>query len=237
MRGPRRRTVVLVLAGVCTCGAGVLAAFGGTGATASTSTFPTPTVPSTTIGTIPATTGAPSTTGATSTAGTATAPETTTTAPTSSVPTAPGKTIRLRPRTRTSGCRVGILPDRRCSPGAVYAGLTKAVVCSPAFDPGRIDAGTDALRERVVSEYGLGRTRPSRALELDRIVPAALGGSNDIANLWPERVPAYRLKDRLETRLRGLVCSGAIELHAAQVALAVNWTTLYVRVFGIRPNL
>ena len=237
MRGPRRRNVLLVLAGACACGAGVLAAFGGTGATASTSTFPTPTVPTTTIGTIPATTGAPSTTAATSTAGTTTAPEPTTTAPTSTGSATPGKTIRLRPRTRTTGCRVGILPDRRCSPGAVYAGLTRAVVCSTTFEPGRIDAGTDALGKRVVAEYGVGRTQPGRAVELDRIVPAALGGSNDIANLWPERAPAYRLKDRLETTLRGLVCSGAIELRAAQVALAVNWTTLYVRVFGIRPNL
>jgi hypothetical protein len=236
VHGPTRRTALRALGGSLVCGAGVVAAFGGAGAIASTSTFPTPTVPTTTIASIPATTVAPTTsTSATPTAPTTTSPETTATTPTATVPASPGKSIRLRPRTRAGGCRAGMLPDRRCSPGALYAGATKAVVCSPSFDPGRLDAGTAALRRRVVAEYGLARS--GRGLELDRIVPAALGGSNDIANLWPERAPGYRLKDRLETKLRGLVCSGGIELHAAQVALAVNWTKLYVRVFGIRPNL
>jgi hypothetical protein len=217
-----------VLAGACLCGGGVLAAFGGTGATASTSTFPTPTVPQTTIGTIPATTSAPSTTAATTTTPGTTPP------PTTSGPNGPGKSVRLRPRTKASGCRVGILPDRRCSPGALYTGLTRAVVCSPSFDPAGLDDGTAAKRAQIVAEYGLAH---ARALELDRIVPAVLGGSNDVANLWPERAPGYRLKDRLETRLRGLVCAGAIELHAAQVALAANWAKMYARVFGSRPNL
>ena len=35
---------------------------------------------------------------------------------------APSRTTLLARRTRTSGCRVhGPLPDRRCSPGAIYA--------------------------------------------------------------------------------------------------------------------
>src|SRR4051794_30613511 len=30
----------------------------------------------------------------------------------------PGPTVLLAPRTKTSGCRLGANPDRRCSPGA-----------------------------------------------------------------------------------------------------------------------
>ena len=33
-----------------------------------------------------------------------------------------GKTILLASRTKTSGCKLGPLPDRRCSPGAYYSG-------------------------------------------------------------------------------------------------------------------
>ena len=44
-----------------------------------------------------------------------------------------GRTVLLRKRTKTSGCKLGANPDRRCSPGAYYSKLTKAVICSTSF--------------------------------------------------------------------------------------------------------
>ena len=44
----------------------------------------------------------------------------------------------LGPRTKTSGCKRGELPDRRCSPGAYYSKLTEAVICSPRFSTSTI---------------------------------------------------------------------------------------------------
>src|SRR5947207_10880315 len=44
-----------------------------------------------------------------------------------------GSTVLLAPRTRTSRCAAGPEPDRRCSPGAYFSGLTKAVLCSSSF--------------------------------------------------------------------------------------------------------
>ena len=41
-----------------------------------------------------------------------------------------GSTVRLVAPTRGQGCTLGALPDRRCSPGAYYDGLTTAVLCS-----------------------------------------------------------------------------------------------------------
>ena len=44
-----------------------------------------------------------------------------------------GTTVLLKKRTKTSGCKLGPNPDRRCSPGAYYSKLTKAVICSSSF--------------------------------------------------------------------------------------------------------
>ena len=44
-----------------------------------------------------------------------------------------GKTVLLKKRTKTSGCRLTANPDRRCSPGAYYSKLKKAVICSASF--------------------------------------------------------------------------------------------------------
>jgi len=76
------------------------------------------------------------------------------------------------------------------------------------------------------------------ALEIDHIVSLELGGSNDIANLFPEKLnarPGYRVKDRLENRLHAMVCAGSIGLRTAQRAIAANWESLYERVFGLAP--
>ena len=77
-----------------------------------------------------------------------------------------------------------------------------------------------------------------RTLEIDHIVALELGGSNDIANLFPEEAdahPGYGPKDRLENKLHGMVCAGAIGLRAAQRQLAANWQALYGRVFDTAP--
>ena len=75
-------------------------------------------------------------------------------------------------------------------------------------------------------------------LEIDQIVSLELGGSNDIANLYPEKAnahPGYHVKDALENKLHELVCSGSMTLNAAQVGIASNWQALYKRVFGVAP--
>jgi len=74
-------------------------------------------------------------------------------------------------------------------------------------------------------------------LEIDHIVSLELGGSNDVANLFPERAPGYHAKDKLENRMHDMVCSGQISLTAAQHQIAADWKALYRRVFGITPKI
>ena len=141
-----------------------------------------------------------------------------------------GSTVAFGRRTRTASCRLGVLPDRRCSPGAYSSGLTAAVLCSASFRTGTVRNVPQSEKDVVEAEYGLTPRPYGRALEIDHIVPLELGGSNDLANLFPERAAprlGYHVKDVLENRLHALVCSGAMQLRAAQRAIARDWRALY----------
>jgi hypothetical protein len=77
-----------------------------------------------------------------------------------------------------------------------------------------------------------------RSIEIDHIVSLELGGSNDIANLFPEPGSGkanYHAKDKLENKLHAMVCSGEITLGAARHGIASNWEKLYTHVFGRSP--
>jgi hypothetical protein len=59
-----------------------------------------------------------------------------------------------------------------------------------------------------------------------------LGGSNDLANLWPEAAsptPGFHQKDQVENYLHDQVCSGAMTLKDAQNEIATNWLVVYNR--------
>jgi hypothetical protein len=146
-----------------------------------------------------------------------------------------GTTLFVKRRTRTAGCALGIEPDRACSPGAYEGTRTAAVLCDKAFHTGDVRAVSDGLKHEVEVEYGLEPKRYGNTLEIDHIISLELGGSNDIANLYPELAPGYHVKDVLENRLHALVCAGKMTLHSAQSHLAANWVKLYTKVFGKAP--
>ena len=123
--------------------------------------------------------------------------------------TAPRRSERSRSAARccsaaergAAGCKLGPNPDRRCSPGAVLQRADEGghllAGIPHELDPQRAAVGEVRGRARVrdgAAYYG-------RTLEIDHIVSLELGGSNDIANLSPERAtaePGYHVKDRLE---------------------------------------
>jgi hypothetical protein len=147
----------------------------------------------------------------------------------------PGGTILLARPTATSGCKLGPNPDRRCSPGAYSAGLTTDVICSPGFRTSTIRNVPAAEKRAVKVAYGMQPRGYGSALEIDHIISLELGGSNSIANLFPEQAPGYHAKDKLENRLHQMVCSGEITLRAAQQGIAQHWQTLFAHVFGSPP--
>ena len=101
-----------------------------------------------------------------------------------------GTTLLISPRTKTSHCKLGPDPDRACSPGAYYSKLTKAVLCSSSFHTSTIRNVPESEKFAVEAEYGIEPGHYGSSLEIDHIVSLELGGSNDIANLYPEKLNA-----------------------------------------------
>ena len=99
----------------------------------------------------------------------------------------------------------------------------------------------DSEKHQVEVEYGLAPKGYGSTLEIDHIVSLELGGSNDIANLYPEKAtlpgsaPGYHVKDKLENKLHDLVCDGTMSLRNVQRQIAANWQALYKKVFGVKP--
>ena len=147
-----------------------------------------------------------------------------------------------------TSCRAGSsphgqpMPDPRCTPGAVDAAVTQASLPDTVCRRGGYTSSvrpprgvTDTAKRRMLTAYGLPRSQSSK-VELDHLVPLALGGSSDVHNLWPEtnRLTAGHTnaggyaandKDIVEVYLFHAVCTRKAQLTAAQNAIAGDWTT------------
>lgn len=144
----------------------------------------------------------------------------------SSPPSSPAK---IGERTKTSGCvSHNALPDSACTPGAIIADATKEQICTPGYSKNVRDVPT-SVKNEVYREYGI-ESHTTGEYEVDHLVSLELGGSNDIANLWPEPAeprPGFHEKDKVENYMHDQVCSGAISLEQAQVKIASAWLTIY----------
>jgi hypothetical protein len=123
------------------------------------------------------------------------------------------------------------LPDMRLTPGATLL-VSRPAVCAQANTKNR--AVPVALQRRVFEEYGLKGADP-RAYEVDYLVTPALGGADDIHNLWPHSYASTtwnaQVKDALEDRLRDMVCEGSLDLVEAQHEIAADWIAAYKKYF------
>jgi hypothetical protein len=144
-------------------------------------------------------------------------------------PVATGPSRLLGPRSKTSGCRVrGALPDSACTPGAAFAKVTVAQICKLGYSRG-VRNVTSSTKRRAYLEYGI-RSHRAGQYEIDHLVSLELGGSNVIANLWPEAAspePGFHQKDMVENYLHDQVCSGHMSLQQAQRDEAANWLAIY----------
>ena len=123
------------------------------------------------------------------------------------------------------------VPNPNLTPGATVR-LSQSELCSEISENNK--AVPVALQRRVFDEYGI-RTAEPRAYEVDYLITPALGGADDIRNLWPESSSATvwnaQVKDALEAHLRNLVCRGDVDLATAQREIATNWIEAYKKYF------
>jgi hypothetical protein len=132
-------------------------------------------------------------------------------------------------QTKTTGCVAqGALQDFACTPGAIFPNVTKQQVCVPGYARS-VRNVPQSEKKQVFAEYGITK-HPTGAYEVDHLVSLELGGTNDIANLWPEAAtpkPGFHEKDRVENYLHTQVCNGSITLKQAQIEIATNWLNVY----------
>lgn len=132
---------------------------------------------------------------------------------------------------RAEGVMAVTVPNPNLTPGATVL-LDQSKIC---MEPGANNKPVAAaLRKRVFAEYGIASAEPA-AYEVDYLITPALGGADDIRNLWPQSNSATvwnaRVKDTLEDHLRGLVCDGKLDLATAQREIAGNWIEAYKKYF------
>lgn len=125
---------------------------------------------------------------------------------------------------------VPLIPDASLTPGAVGA-VTVSQIC--AADEPAEQRPPLSVQQAVFHEYGMD-SAPAQEYEVDHLITPALGGTDDIRNLWPE---SYRpewnahVKDELEDHLHYLVCQGKLDLPTAQRDMATNWISAYKKYF------
>lgn len=142
---------------------------------------------------------------------------------------AAGNSHQFGVQTKTSGCQVhGTQPDAACTPGAIISSATTSAICVSGYARSVRDVSTSE-KDKAYAEYGIA-SHYTGQYEVDHLVSLELGGSNDIANLWPEAAsptPGFHQKDRVENYLHEQVCSGALTLSQAQNELATDWLQVY----------
>jgi hypothetical protein len=131
------------------------------------------------------------------------------------------------------------LPRRTLTPGAVLP-VAVGQLCGASAVENDPPVNLN-MQQAVFREYGLPNS--SRiAYALDYLVTPALGGSDDIKNLWPQPSSSTwnaRVKDQLEDHLHDLVCQGKVQLTTAQNEIATDWISAYKRYFNTdkpQPN-
>jgi len=136
---------------------------------------------------------------------------------------------KIGERTKTSGCVSNNgLPDPACTPGAILPEATKDQICVSGYSSS-VRNVPDSVKKEVYAEYGITQHSPGQ-YEVDHLISLELGGSNDIANLWPEPAeprPGFHEKDKVENYEHTQVCNGTVPLAQAQFDIATDWFKIY----------
>ena len=136
------------------------------------------------------------------------------------------------------------LPDPECSPGDAFPLTTIQIKGKYAQEPGGVIVGdicipgysanirdvSQKTKEAVYKKYGV-VSRVTGEYEMDHIIPLAIGGTNEVANLFPQPAlpkPGFHQKDMCEVCFKNMVCRGELDIKEAQDIMAKNWTRCLV---------
>lgn len=116
------------------------------------------------------------------------------------------------------------LPNPTLTPGATSK-IDADKLCAPGYSEPALSAKKS---QEAFENYGMGRNPGDHVV--DMLVPANLGGSDEVDNLWPQ-APKGEFgadkKDQLEAKLHDMVCAKQIKLGDAQKEIRKNWVKAY----------
>jgi len=127
--------------------------------------------------------------------------------------------------------RGSCLPNPKLTRGHAIA-VTAADLCKPYYKNHARNIPI-ALKCRAFDRYGI--NGQDVGYNVDHLIPVRLGGSNSIDNLWPQPLSGewcWQRKNKLERRLRKLVCRGQLDLEKAQQEIATDWISAYKKYVG-----
>lgn len=123
-------------------------------------------------------------------------------------------------------------PDAQLTPGATRT-ANREDICSAPVAKGFYPIPA-TLAYRVFEKYRI-RNPGQRSYEVDYLITPALGGADDIRNLWPQPYASgewnAHVKDALEDHLHHQVCSGMLDLETAQRDISADWIGAYRKYF------
>ena len=132
-------------------------------------------------------------------------------------------------------------PIRSITPGTLNPNVTQENLSSTVCVPGYTktirpnSSYTTKLKKQQLEIYGYS-DKDLTHYEEDHLVMLGVGGHpTDPRNLWPqERFGKYsaKVKDKMETHIHRLLCSGKITLQQAQYVFLNDWTVEYPKLLN-----
>ena len=134
-----------------------------------------------------------------------------------------------------SGCLYGPQrqADRHCTPGAINPEVTQSTIATTICQPGWTKTVRPPVSytntQKSIGMLRYGQPQQPKLYEEDHLIPLELGGSpRNPDNLWPQpwaEPNGANTKDhKFEDVLHDKVCSGQMELAAAQQTIQLEWT-------------
>lgn len=117
-------------------------------------------------------------------------------------------------------------PNNITTPGA-KSKANEAQVCAADFEA-KAKPVAGWQRAEALSRYG--KRANDESIEVDHLIPVAIGGTNDPDNLWPipdNKEYGVAAKRELDVKLRELVCNKTLPLKTAQDAVRKDWVKAY----------
>jgi hypothetical protein len=127
----------------------------------------------------------------------------------------------------------GELPDSKLTPGASRV-VDVNTLCTTSTK--LVRNVPEAEKKQVYKNYNMtgdDRSSCKEGYEIDHLISLELGGSNDIANLWPQDYCGTNnahMKDKLENQLHKEICEGKMTIKQAQDCISTDWISCYQKV-------